>query len=318
LAEVQKYYDTYTKFDTRVLALSTDSAKQSARVVNNLNLSATLLCDEDRKVVDLFNLRNPLEHDGIAYPATFIINPDGKIYFYCRSIILKFLEAGLKAGNIHCFLQHQAPHESQFFKIKRLVGQDVEFGQRFQHRIICTASILLTAVLAATVARTQGASETESTSIRPKDADSYKADVAHNPLKPTDTTSPRDTLRSFLTNMTIVIDEWHQRGTILSPASYAAYNRAMSTLDLSTTPDNDSRTIINLRLALLQEILPIYILLIEIIFSPYASFFSSKAARILAGVSGSSMKSTPMASYTALTMAGAGDSWVPSPASLAP
>jgi len=81
LAAVQKNYDTYTKFDTRVFALSTDSAKQSARVVNRLNLSATILCDEDRKVVDLFNLRNPLEHDGIAYPATFIINPDGKIRY---------------------------------------------------------------------------------------------------------------------------------------------------------------------------------------------------------------------------------------------
>jgi hypothetical protein len=81
LAEVQKNYDTYTKFDTRVFALSTDSAKQSARVVKKLNLSATLLCDEDRKVVDLFSLRNPLEHDGSAYPATFIINPKGKICY---------------------------------------------------------------------------------------------------------------------------------------------------------------------------------------------------------------------------------------------
>ena len=64
-----------------MFALSTDSPRQSARVVKKLNLSAMLLCDEDRKVVDLFNLRNPLEHDGIAYPATFIINPDGKIRY---------------------------------------------------------------------------------------------------------------------------------------------------------------------------------------------------------------------------------------------
>lgn len=67
-----------------MFALSTDSPKQSARVVKKLNLSATLLCDEDRKVVDLFSLRNPIEHDGIAYPATFIINPNGKISY--RSI----------------------------------------------------------------------------------------------------------------------------------------------------------------------------------------------------------------------------------------
>ena len=64
-----------------MFALSTDSPQQSARVAEKLNLSATLLCDEDKKVVDLFDLRNPLEHDGIARPATFIINPEGKIRY---------------------------------------------------------------------------------------------------------------------------------------------------------------------------------------------------------------------------------------------
>jgi len=81
LAEIQKNYVTYTKYDTKVFALSTDSPKQSEHIIKKLNLSSTLLCDEDRKVVDLFNLRNPFEHDGIAYPATFIINPKGKICY---------------------------------------------------------------------------------------------------------------------------------------------------------------------------------------------------------------------------------------------
>jgi len=81
LAEIQKHHDTYTKLDTRVFALSTDSPQQSARVVEKLNLSATLLCDEEKKVIDLFDLRNPLEHDGIARPATFIINSEGKIRY---------------------------------------------------------------------------------------------------------------------------------------------------------------------------------------------------------------------------------------------
>ena len=79
MAEIQKHHDTYAKFNTKVFALSTDSPQQSARVVEKLNLSATLLCDEEKKVVDLFDLRNPLEHDGIARPATFIINPAGNI-----------------------------------------------------------------------------------------------------------------------------------------------------------------------------------------------------------------------------------------------
>lgn len=46
-----------------------------------MNFSLTLLCDDDRKVVDLFNLRNPFEHGGIAYPATFIITPDGIVRY---------------------------------------------------------------------------------------------------------------------------------------------------------------------------------------------------------------------------------------------
>jgi hypothetical protein len=81
LAEIQKSYDIYAKLNTKVFALSTDLPRQSANLVRKLKLSFTLLCDEDRKVIDLFDLRNSLEHDGIAYPATFIINPEGIILY---------------------------------------------------------------------------------------------------------------------------------------------------------------------------------------------------------------------------------------------
>lgn len=81
MAEIQKQYDTYAGLDTQVYALSTDSPRQSQNLVRKLGLSFTLLCDESKEVIDLFDLRNPLEHDGIAYPATFIISPDGKIRY---------------------------------------------------------------------------------------------------------------------------------------------------------------------------------------------------------------------------------------------
>ena len=81
MAEIQKHHDTYTKLDTRVFALSTDSPKQSEKLVRKLGLSFVLLCDDDKKVIDQFDLRNPLEHDGIARPATFIISPDGIIRY---------------------------------------------------------------------------------------------------------------------------------------------------------------------------------------------------------------------------------------------
>ena len=62
-----------------MFALSTDSPGQSENLAGKLKLSFTLLCDVSKKVIDLYNLRNPLEHDGIARPATFIINPAGII-----------------------------------------------------------------------------------------------------------------------------------------------------------------------------------------------------------------------------------------------
>ncbi len=84
MAEIQNHHDTYTQYNTKVFALATDSPEQSEPIIEKLNLSFKLLCDEERMVVDLFNLRNPFEHDGIAQPATFIINPQGKICY--RSI----------------------------------------------------------------------------------------------------------------------------------------------------------------------------------------------------------------------------------------
>lgn len=81
MAEIEKLHDTYSRLDTRVFALSTDSPEQSQNLVRKLGLSFTLLCDEDKKVIDQFDLRNPLEHDGIAYPATYIVSPDGKIRY---------------------------------------------------------------------------------------------------------------------------------------------------------------------------------------------------------------------------------------------
>lgn len=81
MAEIQKNIDSYKQYNTKVFALSTDSPKQSDNILKKMNLSFDLLCDEEKRVIDLFNLRNPLEHDGIAYPATFIINQEGNICF---------------------------------------------------------------------------------------------------------------------------------------------------------------------------------------------------------------------------------------------
>jgi len=113
LAEIQKKHDTYMKFNTQVFALSVDPLKQSQNIIEKMKLPFKLLCDEDKHVIDLYHLKNPFEHDGIAKPATFIINPEGKVCY--RSLDgtanrvdlsdeLQFLEklhndAGYKMGN---------------------------------------------------------------------------------------------------------------------------------------------------------------------------------------------------------------------------
>jgi hypothetical protein len=94
LAEIQKNHDAYTELNTQVFALSTDSPEQSKNLIKKMNFPFTLLCDEDKKVIDLFNLRNTFEHEGIAYPGTFIINPEGKICY--RSLDGTFNRVDLK------------------------------------------------------------------------------------------------------------------------------------------------------------------------------------------------------------------------------
>jgi MscS family membrane protein len=74
-----------------------------------------------------------------------------------------------------------------------------------------------------------------------------------NPLRPADTSSPRDTLRSFLENANEAVDAW--RRDELDAKSTRAYLRAMETLDLGSTPHSDTWWIRTERLLLLKELL---------------------------------------------------------------
>ena len=73
------------------------------------------------------------------------------------------------------------------------------------------------------------------------------------PLLPPDTSSPRDTLRSFLTNINLMIDEWRQSDSSLT--NFYPFTRASKTLDFSTTPQNDSWSVRVQYNLLLKEIL---------------------------------------------------------------
>ena len=73
------------------------------------------------------------------------------------------------------------------------------------------------------------------------------------PLRPPDTSSPRDTLRSFLTNADIAIKAWRQDA--IDKIADHAWMSAIMTLDFSTTPESDSWSVRTERLLLLKEIL---------------------------------------------------------------
>jgi MscS family membrane protein len=74
-----------------------------------------------------------------------------------------------------------------------------------------------------------------------------------NPLRPADTSSPRDTLSNFLSDTSRVIEDFRQNKA--SDSAYRALYRAMQTLDFSTTPQGDSWFVRSRRVALLQELL---------------------------------------------------------------
>ena len=74
-----------------------------------------------------------------------------------------------------------------------------------------------------------------------------------DPLRPADTSSPRDTLNSFLTGSNLYIEDFRRKAA--NEKTFRAYRRASQTLDFSTTPGGDTWFVRSQRMALLQELL---------------------------------------------------------------
>ncbi len=93
--------------------------------------------------------------------------------------------------------------------------------------------------------------------------ETLETDVEFNPLEKADTSSPRDTLRSFLADIRITVESWLQyekssdtaTATFVSQKAFRALERATSTLDFSNTPNSDARNVIARRILMLLEIL---------------------------------------------------------------
>ncbi len=73
------------------------------------------------------------------------------------------------------------------------------------------------------------------------------------PLRPANTVSPRDTLRSFLQDASTIIDGWRQneRGALY----HRAWLRAMEALDFSATPNGHAWSVQTQRVLMLSEVL---------------------------------------------------------------
>ena len=74
-----------------------------------------------------------------------------------------------------------------------------------------------------------------------------------DPLRPADTSSPRDTINSFLSDTKQLLTDYRQETR--SGKTYRAIRRATQALDFSTTTEGDSWYVRNRRIALLHELL---------------------------------------------------------------
>ena len=111
------------------------------------------------------------------------------------------------------------------------------------------SALALVSILALTTYGQETTDEMSSTN------ESVAGASAPHPLQPADTSSPRDTLRGFLTDSRRAFTAWEQSGKLETPAGYQAYSRAISTLDFSTTPRGNAHSIQTLRLLMLRETL---------------------------------------------------------------
>lgn len=81
MAEYGKRYEELVALDADVVALSVDAPGRSRNLARQLRLPFKLLCDPSREVVAAYGLLNNREKDGIAYPATFVLDPDLQVRF---------------------------------------------------------------------------------------------------------------------------------------------------------------------------------------------------------------------------------------------
>lgn len=76
MAEYARAHDEIRALGADVAALSVDSPERSEAVRQEAGLPFPILSDTRREIVRAWELYNPKEMGGIAFPAVFVIGPD--------------------------------------------------------------------------------------------------------------------------------------------------------------------------------------------------------------------------------------------------
>ena len=82
---MQTGYEDIKAQNTEIIAISTDSQALTGLTQQNLNITYLLLSDENKEAIDAYNVIDT-SNMGIARPATYIIDQDGRVAW-------KFLDA---------------------------------------------------------------------------------------------------------------------------------------------------------------------------------------------------------------------------------
>lgn len=80
-------YDKIKQAGADLVAISVDKPEFAWSMSQTTGAKFQLLSDTDHKVIEAYGVFNPNEHDGIAYPSTFILDRTGTIrYMYVGKV----------------------------------------------------------------------------------------------------------------------------------------------------------------------------------------------------------------------------------------
>lgn len=81
MAEYRDCFEELTSLGLGLCALSVDTQDRSRALIEQLHLPFPLLSDTAREAVQAYGLYNREEKGGIAYPATFVLDPGRVVRF---------------------------------------------------------------------------------------------------------------------------------------------------------------------------------------------------------------------------------------------